>query len=83
MRYTVTWKPSLKAQLAKIWLAADDKKAVTEATDTIDKLLRVAPLSVGESRSGMIRIVIVRPLAVAYEVFEDDRRVEVLAIRHL
>jgi hypothetical protein len=81
MTYTVTWKPSLKQELANIWLAADDKRAVTEAADAIDKLLHVAPHSVGESRSGATRVIIIRPLAAAYEVFDDDRRVDVLAIR--
>ena len=83
MRYTVTWKPSLKQQLADIWLHADDRKAVTEAAHTIDKLLQVAPLDQGESRSGALRIIIVRPLAALYEVLKDDRRVDVLAIRDI
>ena len=81
MKYTVTWKPSLKQQLADIWLRAESKNSVTEAAHTIDKLLQVSPLDEGESRSGALRIIIVRPLTVLYEVFDDDRRVDVLSIR--
>ena len=83
MRFTVVWKPSLKQRLADIWLNAADREAVTTAAHRIDTILRLTPRGQGESRSGNTRILIVSPLAVTYEVFNDDRRVEVLAIREI
>ena len=83
MNYTVLWKPSLKQRLAEIWLESDDRNAVASAANTIDVLLRIAPFDQGESRSGLTRIFIVHPLAVVYDVFDDDRRVDVLAVRDI
>ena len=83
MKHTVTWKPSVKQRLADIWITAPDRPAVTEAANAIDKSLRVDPLDQGESRSGSVRILIVLPLAVVYDVREDDRLVEVLSVRHV
>ncbi len=70
MKYTVTWKSSVKMRLADIWMTAPDRKAVTTAADAIDGLLRGSPLDQGESRSGTVRILVVLPLAVVYEVRE-------------
>lgn len=83
MKYTVTWKPSVKGRLADIWMTAPDRRAVTEAANSIDGLLRADPLGRGESRSGTTRILIVLPLAVVYEVDQDDRLVQVLSVRHV
>ena len=83
MRYTVTWKPSVKQRLADIWMTAPDRRAVTEAANAIDRSLQVGPLDQGESRSGTARILIVLSLAVVYDVREHDRLVEVLSVRHV
>ncbi len=83
MKYTVTWKPSVKGRLADIWMTAPDRSAVTAAANSIDRLLRVDPLGRGESRSDTARILIVLPLAVVYEVDQDDRLVQVLSVRHV
>jgi hypothetical protein len=83
MRYTVTWKPSVKQRLADIWMTAPDRRAVTDAANAIDESLRVDPLGQGESRSGTARILIVIPLAVVYDVHQPDRLVEVLSVRHV
>ena len=83
MKYTVTWKPSVKQRLADIWMTAPDRRAVTTTADSIDKLLQVDPMDQGESRSGTTRILIVLPLAVVYDVRHEDRLVEVLSVRHV
>ena len=83
MKYTVTWKPSVKQRLADIWMTAPDRRAVTEAADAIDKSLRVDPRDHGESRGGTLRILIAVPLAVVYDIREDDRLIEVLSVRHV
>ena len=82
MSYTVVWKRALKQKLAEVWISAPDRAAVSTAANTIDLLLRAAPLDQGEARSGNTRILIVPPLAVVYEIHADDRRVEVLALRN-
>lgn len=83
MKYTVTWKPSAQRRLTDIWVVAPDRRAVTGAADAIDKLLRASPQDQGESRSGSVRILIVSPLAVVYDILEADRLVEVLSVRHV
>ena len=83
MKYTVTWKPSVKQGLADLWITAPDRSAVTAAANSIDRLLQVDPLDRGESRGGTLRILIVQPLAVVYEVRQHDRLVQVLSIRHV
>ncbi len=82
MSYTVTWKQSATDQLAEIWIAARDRRAVAIAADTLDAALRADPRQHGESRGGTTRLVIVPPLAVVYEISEADRRVEILSVRH-
>ncbi len=83
MTFTVLWKPNAASLLAEIWLDAPDKRAVTAAADTIDLLLKNNPLDQGESRGDNLRILIVEPLAVLYDVQEDDRTVTVLSVRHV
>ena len=80
MTYSVVWRPSAEAKLASIWNEADDRDAVARAGDTIDSLLRTAPLTVGESRADTSRILIVDTLAVYYDVHEDDQLVAVWAV---
>ena len=81
MKYTVIWKPSARQRLADVWIVADDRRAVASAADAIDRVLRDDPLEQGESRGGSARILIVLPLAVVYDVREDDRLVEILTVR--
>lgn len=83
MTYTVVWKPGAERALAELWMEATDRKAVTDAADAIDALLHVGPLDVGESRGQGGRILVVRPVAVYYDVAEDDRLVAVWALWRL
>jgi hypothetical protein len=80
--YTLSWKPWAELLLADIWINTDDRPAVTDAANRIDFLLRTDPQTHGESRSGTRRILVVPPLTVAYEVVEQDRRVDVLSVRY-
>ena len=83
MRYTVTWKPATKGQLAGIWMAALDRAAVITAANTMDRLLRDNADREGESRGGISRILFVEPLVVVYDVHEPDRRVDVISVGHV
>jgi hypothetical protein len=81
MRYTLIWKPAVEQRLAQIWTAAADRRAVTEAADKIDEVLRTRPLAVGESRDEGRRILIEEPLVVVYRVLEEDCMVNVLGVK--
>ena len=80
MTYTVLWRPSAERALTEIWLNAGDRQAVTDAADAIDSLLRTVPLEVGESRVADVRVLIVFPLSVYYDVHQEDRTVAVWAV---
>lgn len=84
MKYTVHWKPSLKQRLAEIWLNAPNRRAVAEAANHIDRVLRLDPLRQGESRQGeRTRLWVIPPLAVVFEVHPSDLTVDVLSVRHV
>ncbi len=80
MTFTVVWRPEAESTLAELWTSASDRQAVTDAANSIDVLLRSAPLEVGESRVANVRILTVHPLSVYYDVHVDDRLVAVWAV---
>jgi plasmid stabilization system protein ParE len=80
MKYTVIWKPAAEADLARLWTDSPDKRAITDASDRIDALLKKNPGALGESRSGNDRILVIAPLALIFEVLEDDKLVRVLNV---
>ena len=80
MKYTVIWQPAAESDLGRLWNGAADRQEVAQAADQIDNLLATRPQSVGESRGDHERILFVPPLAVAYDVFDDDRQVVVWGI---
>ena len=78
MKYTVVWKSSAEEELASLWMAAENRAAISVAANTIDQALRFDPNSVGESRRDSARILIVPPLVVTFDVLDDDRLVTIL-----
>ena len=80
MKFTVVWTPTAHRELATLWNTATDRKAVSIAANQIDYRLARNPHGVGESRSGNARLLIVRPLAVLYEVQDQDCLVTVGAV---
>jgi hypothetical protein len=80
MTFTVVWQPSCLNDLATLWTTAPDRNAVAAASDIIDAVLRKDPYAFSESRSGDSRIMLVSPLAVAYDVSPDDCLVTVWAV---
>ena len=81
MSFTVVWKALAEEQLAEIWLASEDRNAVSRTARELEEQLRQRPLEVGESRDGATRVVMQPPLAVHFDVFEDDRLVVVLSVK--
>lgn len=81
MNYTVVWKPAAQRTLAQLWTAGPDRRAITAAANRIDALLKRDPLSLGESRSGGVRVFFEPPLMVEFKVREADCLVEVLRVK--
>jgi hypothetical protein len=75
MTFTVVWRPSAQQLLAQIWLSGPDRNAITAASAAIDFALKRDPLNVGESRGGVERLALFRPLWVHFSVSEPDRTV--------
>lgn len=72
MSYTVEWLEPAEQELAAAWLRSSDRMAVTNAANELDRLLRIAPESQGESRPGGRRIAFCKPLAIIYRVYPDQ-----------
>ncbi len=80
MKYTVIWRATAEEELADLWLKAEDRNAMAEMADRMDNLLRRDAHELGESRSEGVRILVIPPLGVEFEVQEADRMVYVLSI---
>ena len=80
MKFMVTWGQRALQHLADIWNNAGDRAEVTRASGEINRILESDPLGVGESRTGMLRILINQPLAVYYSVDQARRSVLVLSV---
>jgi hypothetical protein len=78
VKYSVTCSPAADGELAAIWIASDDRRAVSNAAHEIERALADAPLDHGESRELNLRIIFVAPLGARYSVHTEDRRVTIL-----
>ena len=82
-RYTVTWMPDVQRELTQLWLDAENRNAVTAASNEIDRLLAVDADSVGNDESEGLRRLVVHPLSALFSVEKDDLKVAVVSIRLL
>ena len=80
MKWTVIYRPYAADELAAIWLDAMDRMAVTDAANLIAEQLSRDPLTAGESREGNIRVLCEEPLAIFFDVNEQDRTVTVWGV---
>ncbi len=86
MRYVVVWTDAAAEQLAAAYLASrryGEAAAVTAAANRLDDLCRHNPTAIGESRSGHLRLLAERPLAVEFEVHDEEQAAVVLGVRYL
>jgi hypothetical protein len=81
MRFTVSWRPEVLADLADLWSAATDRSSFTLAADQIDELLSHDAVNLGVEVHEGLRAVIAEPLIVYFSVSELDRLVTVVAVR--
>ena len=80
MNYQVHWLPEPEDELVKIWLAARDRQYLREAIDAFEQQCAVNPLSLGESRHGLFRVVFVGPLTIWINVDPAKKTVIVCSI---
>lgn len=81
MRYEVIWYWKAEEELAALWLAADDRNAVSQAAAALDRFLTKAPLELGESRTSSVqRVAFMPPIGIEFEIIKDDKRVIVQAV---
>ncbi|MDA0970579.1 MAG: hypothetical protein O3A60_09115 [Planctomycetota bacterium] len=79
MRHSVFWVPEADERLQAL-IAASDENALLRVAREIDFWLARDPLNFGESRSEAVRLGVVRPIAVLFEVLNDPPTVIVLDI---
>lgn len=86
MTYTVIWRHRLLPNLAEFYVSAReqgrDANAITAAVARIDELLQSYPETRGESRDQSERVLIVLPLVVGFEVYEEERVVYIVWVRY-
>ena len=82
-RFTVVWNRRAQDKLARIWLAAADRKSITAASDRIDATLAVHPESAGPVVWKAFRELKIDPIGVVFDVRDQDRIVEVVAVKLL
>jgi hypothetical protein len=80
MRHVVFWVPEADEKLQAIITAANAATDLIRVVREIDYWLARDPLDFGESRFDTVRLGVVRPLAVLFDVLEDPPTVIVLDI---
>ena len=77
MSYRVVWRNRVRNKLHVLAFLArelgDYSDRITRAVDEIELRLALDPHGEGESRDATERVLIVHPLSVLYEVFEDQQ----------
>jgi hypothetical protein len=85
MNFRVLWPQRVMRELTRAYLVAreaGEADAVTTSMAEVDAHLSANPTTAGESRDGAERILVIRPVVVEYEVFEDERVVVLTAARY-
>jgi plasmid stabilization system protein ParE len=80
-RYTVSWRPETKADLAEIWMNSTDRRLISAAANRIDELLSRDATSQGNDVHEGLRALAVDPLLVYFTVSEADRLATVWSVR--
>lgn len=80
MSYHVNWFPEPEDELVKIWLGACDRQYLREAIDAFEQQCAINPMSLGESRYGLFRVVFVGPLTIWIQVDPVRKIVDICSI---
>jgi hypothetical protein len=80
--FRVEWTQEALNELAGVWMLADQaaRRAITEATQQIDRQLTTDPFGSSESRTEALRILFESPLGISFEVDQDGRTVQVAGV---
>jgi hypothetical protein len=81
MRFTLTYLPTAKDELAELWLDAKDQNSVTQSSNAIERELRDDPDQKGEVVEGPLRKIVAAPLVYYFVVSPDDRLATVWSVR--
>jgi hypothetical protein len=77
MSHRVIWRNRIQNQLHTatfiILERGGDTEPLSHAVREIDRQLKSDPMRVGESREGNERLLIIHPLSVLFEVFEEEQ----------
>jgi hypothetical protein len=79
-RYTVLSVAEAENDLATIWVAAEDRKQVSEAANAADRSLAENPFQDSVYLSEQLRRRDVPPLRFYYEIREEDRVVVISSV---
>ncbi len=81
MKLTVVWTPTAERELAALWVEnPQDRAAISRTANCIDSILGADPHTKGESRYDTVRVLLVPPLGVDFDVDVKDRKVYVLSV---
>ncbi len=80
MRYSVLWFRRAEQEMARIWLNAIDRDAISRAANLLDKRLTRNPEAEGESRSHDRRFAFESPLGILFQVDPEARLVVVIHV---
>lgn len=80
MNFIVIWTNAAIQELARVWLASDDRNGVTAAADAIERLLADDPGAVGDELFDTVRVVAYGALGAEFEVDAASRCVFVLSV---
>ena len=80
-RYTVVWHQEALDELARLWIDAPDRAAITLAASAIDRHLAADASEKGTAVPNHLRQLTIPPLRVLFAVSESDRRVRILDAR--
>lgn len=80
--YEVIWTPYSEEQLAELWLSSKKRDAIRSAAFNIDEQLKRDPRSIGGHVKGNFWSIGYGPLAVLFDIVEDDKRVHVWNVWH-
>jgi len=79
-RYTVVWHGKARDQLAQLWIDSENRSAITQAADNIDRYLALDANLKGLPIEGNLRYLTIPPLHALFVVSESDRLVKILIV---
>ncbi len=80
MKYTVVTTSTADDQLARLWMQAPDRQAVSDAFNRIESLLKHDAHLQGRRHPNGWRVLTESPIVISFEVSEDDRLARVLSV---